>query len=224
MLGAKGTGHVLLERPYKGPVEPIQLTDSSRWKNHGVHTDIDMVQLPSGQWVRELNGASSYIVCGNDKSLDFTTEKFFLSLWMEVSDVSVQNYIYGRGEFNVNGYMFALQLNNQFYFYTSQGAANQQTQSVAGVLSINTPYMITVVRDGEDVTIYRNSTDVTSVYGIHIDPVSNTENFNIGIRNDLTSWPFGGKMGLLKAGSFAPTLAQIRASFNNEKHLFGYGR
>ena len=162
----------------------------------------------------EFDGDQDYVVGGNDSSLDFTDGDFTISLWMQVSDATGLRCIIERGISNASGYMFAVQTNNALYFYTSQAAVAQSTFTPAGSIVVDTWYMITVVREGADVTIYRNITDITVTPGVHIDPITNNENFDIGIRNDLTSWDFGGIMDGIQVYDRALQLAEITANYN----------
>ena len=63
-MGYKSTGNVLAEKPSIG-IEPTRLYDRSRFGNHGTYANITDKQLPSGLWVRTLNGSSSIIDCGD---------------------------------------------------------------------------------------------------------------------------------------------------------------
>jgi len=79
-MGYKSSGLVFAEKPSIG-IEPTRLYDASRFGNHGTHTNITMVQLPSGLWVRQFNGTTSYITIPDDPSLHIT-DNISLVVWL----------------------------------------------------------------------------------------------------------------------------------------------
>jgi len=80
----KSTGRVFAEKPSIG-IEPTRLYDASRrFKNHGTHTDVTMVRLPSGLWVRSFNGSSSKVTISDAPSLDISLG-ITLLVWVNVT-------------------------------------------------------------------------------------------------------------------------------------------
>jgi hypothetical protein len=71
------TNLVLNERVYTGIATPASAyEDNSRWHNNGTHSNVTWVRLPSGLFVRDFNGATSYCEIPDSPSMRFTRGGF----------------------------------------------------------------------------------------------------------------------------------------------------
>ncbi len=216
----KSTGYMLKERAYVGGVAPPDtFEDESRFGNDGTHTNITWVKNPAGLWERSFNGSSSLITLGSGKELDFTSEDFSVSFWIQ-QELSPDDdaYIFARGTYNTNGwYLWWYRVAEELQFYTNQGGGVQV--STMDMPSDGLWRHITLTRAGASAIFYENAVDVTKLSGSHTDPLSVSIAPEIGVRNVADY--FGGQINLLKILKYALSVEQIAAIFQNERHFFG---
>ena len=216
----KSTGYMLKEKAYVGGVAPPDtFEDESRFGNDGTHTNITWVKLPSGLWVRSFNGSSSVITLGSDKELDFTSEDFSVSFWVQQElTPDDSGYIFARGTYNVEGWhLWWWQPGEELQFYTNQGGGVQS--STMDMPSDGLWRYIVLTRSGASAIFYENAVDVTKVSGSHTDPVSVSVAPTIGFLSGGDY--FGGQINLLKILKYALSAEQVGAIFQNERHFFG---
>lgn len=92
------SGLVLAERPHVGDVQPPDVfEDMSRFGNDGVHAVVTWVQLPSGLWVCELDGATSQIVIPDAPSLKLKSA-ITCSCWINTSEAQTAASLFAIGK------------------------------------------------------------------------------------------------------------------------------
>ncbi len=163
-------------------INPVDLSYKG-YGNHGTGVGLvaatDIVEGIAGGRAIQFDG-SKFINVGNDPSLDFTSEDFSWSLWIKL-DALGSDVFFFKGLFDVNGYYCQTFADGRVLFVTNQTpAADQKTQSVAGVLVVDEWIHLTITRSGGDGRIYKNG--VEPVYAIkdsHIDPTSSSDDANI---------------------------------------------
>lgn len=148
-------------------------------------------------------GGNGYIELTNDGStaspLNFTSGSFTIWAWVKTTNLAVENIILCRGLLDSDGYYWVIPAAGRLQFYTYQGAASQTTYSDVGQILINTSYFVSLTRSGAACKTYKNVgatvTDITSVAGSHINPVTCARTTKIGIYDNKVYSPFIGTMG-----------------------------
>ncbi len=219
---------IVLEPEVSRDVEPSAtiLYDMSRYGTNGTFKaagEPAWVQLPSGLWVNDYDG-NDYIVAGAasaDSPLNFTYQDFSILAWVYTTNLAAHNTIFCRFEDLTEGYWFFILNTGTLYFRTSQGAANQNTIGTSGELVINTWYLVGMSRIGADVYLYQNSVPTRSTIGVHIDPASCARTAKIGIRDNLITNPFIGRMSPPRVYNYALSAGQVLQRFEATRSLFG---
>lgn len=216
----KSTGLVFAEKPSIG-VEPANLPDRSRFGNHGTHTDITMVQLPSGLWVRDFNGATSLITIPDTPSLrpqNFIT----IMMWAEFHQISfpAASNILGKGDRGspINEYAFYTDAENDLWFGAALGAvpAWNSAEVILDVIQ-DTWLHLVVTYDGANFQGYKNSVAGPPSAKTGTMRSDRTEPLTIGkVTNTIN-----GRLGLIKIFQYALSVEQIAARFQAERRWFG---
>lgn len=224
--GLKSTGLVLAEKPSIG-IEPTRLPDRSRFGNHGTHTDITMVRLPSGLWVRDCDGSNNNIDCFSDESLS--------NIYLPYRTLLVWAYTRSDGG-NDGGRFFDKQSGYNFGVGSETGegvlidATVEQATTPANAI---TSTRLTLITWHQVVAVYnRLGTYHIEIYIDGVVQALGTDTPGVGalssdvgqglvLTNDGLNFPFDGLLGLFKLYNYALTPAQIRAIFQAERHWFG---
>ena len=148
--------------------------------------------------------------------LDFTSEKFSLVVRFKVDDLTNNRYFITRGLANTDGYRLRVNVNGSLWFFTSQVAAEQNTQSSAADIATGTWYTAGLSRSGTAVTLYKNGADVTSVSGTHTDPVTCARSAKIGIYDNKAGNPFDGKIEFFRIFGDIALPAEAHLWFHNQ--------
>lgn len=205
-------------------IEPDALTlyDLSRYRNHGTMLGVgepDAVQLPSGLWVWEYDGANDNISIPDHASLNFTGS-FTLEAWIRPTAIGAFMRIFSKNN-GANGYEYFVANTGAIWMTTTIGGANVITQTPAASLVIDTWYHIVATREDNTGRIYRNGIDITSVFPFHIDHGIYAGAARIGIYTDGVTAPFEGRISFRKVRNYALTAGQVLNCFENEKHWYG---
>lgn len=218
----KSTGLVLAEKPSIG-IEPTRLYDRSRFGNHGTHTAITMVQLPSGLWVRDFNSATpSYIeITPTPTQMDFTTGAFSVLAWVNIDDLTDRRFILVRGLDGQDGWNFFIYTNGRLQINTHAADGDDVSYSSASDVTTGSWFMVGFSRSGTSVIPYKNGVDIHQTSGVHNTIVTSSRTAKIGIHDGKSLYPFDGKMGLPKVFNYALSAGQIKKIFENQRHWFG---
>ena len=182
------------------------------------------LQLASGKWVLDFDPAvpEYATIAAAYTVLDFTSEDFSLSLWVNVDLFGAVRHLFCRGLELTDGYKFAIQANGRVDFYTAQGGSSQTSYSIDGAVGTGTWYCLGVSRDGPSARIYRNGRDIISGAAAHINPITSGRSAKIGVYDNLATGPMDGKMALFKAWrNRALDQAAHQALFDYERKFFG---
>jgi len=153
--------------------------------------------------------------------LDFTAEDFSIAAWVNVDDLSVTRYIFIRGLASTDGYGMYISNTAGLAFWTWQAAAAQNSATATGIISLGSWYALGVSRNGASVRLYVNGIDLTDAVGTHINPLTSVRSAKIGVYDNLTIYPFDGKMALLHVWeNVALSPAAHQAVFDYEKKFF----
>jgi len=195
------------------------LVDGSTYNSHGAIT--------TASWAAGLHTACldfnsatpDYVtIPAAYDQLDFTSEAFSIVARIYVDSLTVHRTILSRHVDSASGYWFFILSTGLVYLRTSNLAGNQNTLGTVGGVLINTWYTVGMSRVGASVRVYRNGVDTTSSPGVHVDPVTNAGNAIIGVRNDLATNPFDGKIEFCRVfGGVALSATEHLRYHNNLK-------
>jgi len=129
--------------------------------------------------------------------LNFTSEDFSMIFRIKPTLTATFIVLVCRGAFNVDGYYLEIGADGLINFITCQSGASQTSRSSVGDIVTNTQYTLGISRRGAAVTIFLNGVNKTVVSDTHINPTTCARTANIGIYDDLTSYPMEGKMKVL---------------------------
>ncbi len=207
-----------------GAAEPPDVCrDLSRFKNHGVHTDITWIQLPTGKWVRGFNGATSKIEIPHAANMTFTSGPFSFICWFRTSDVSPATWytFFNKGLINTDGWEFALgNGSNDIRLHVYQAAAWQQNQSYGVITENNKWYCIGFTRAAATGLLYVQGADETETAVAYIDPVTNTRVSTIGLK-PAGSNQFLGDMGAAILLNYTLSPGRMAAYIEATRRDFG---
>ena len=196
-------------------------TDLSIYGNNGT--------LINGATFNSANGGSIVFDGTNDFAdfgniLNYTTENFTFSYWVYFNSLTTNQVGQGpviiyKGAFQTNGYYDQIQ-NGAITFTTNQSGTNQSTNTNTGLITINNWYNISYVRTGPSIRIYLNGIDSTNTTGVHINPVTSSDNFR------LSNYSNGYIYSNIKLAEFinhnrALTPTEVLQNFNATKGRYG---
>jgi len=226
-MGYKSTGLVLAEKPSIG-IEPTRLYDASRLGNHGTHTNITMVQLPSGLWVRSLAG-DGYVTIADASSFDIK-KAITAIIWVAVDNIAIGGEIFfskyrtdtanrewSLGKFGKDGTVY-IQFGDP-----NDGTFEGRQESDASELSNATWALVGFTFNVGTAVIYVNGVAVDSSVGSGAIPASlfnGTSDVKVGAFGDNTI-PMTGKFALPCIKNYALSAGQIKKIFEAERHFFG---
>ncbi len=201
------------------------IRDFSGEGNHGTINGAIWVREPSGLWVLSFVADANVVDCGNDSSLDLTTD-FAIEVWEQIDDTSTSRVTFGKGSVAGNRGYIAPQVNAADKLYGDFGDA-------AGNWGLNwitthtfTDFVnyhhIVMTRDGGTVYAYVNGVEVdNTAYATAIKV--NTVNLAYGANNIIlpTGTTFDGKLALPRIYSRAMDAPEVLSHYNQERHLFG---
>lgn len=201
----KSTGLVFEMRRYVGGDAPplTVLEDASRYGSDGAFQASGhplWVKNPAGLWELDFNpNTPDYIVIpASATQLDFTSGDFSIIWRVKIDSLADHRNLFEKGQYPIDGYMTRINTNGSWYFWTCQADANQATLTATGAFVTDTCYTVGMSRVGATITLFRNGVDITSGYGIHINPDSAiAKTARVGIRYDFVTNPLDGKLSYL---------------------------
>jgi len=217
---SKTTGIVLDVARQLGGAMPgvVTLHDHSRFGNHGAMTDVAWVQLPTGLWVMSFNGATSYVDCGDDSSVDIVNA-ITLESWVYPTTLVDNNWLSRDDNANRN-YSFYSNAAGDVYITMFTGGVNKYV-FLAGALTINNWFHVVGTYNGAIEYLYINGISVGTpnawVGTIDNDDVSLT----IGAREDAFDREFLGYIAPVRIYNYALTAGQILKRYEADKWKFG---
>lgn len=225
-LLAKSTGLVLAEKPSVG-IEPTNLPDRSRHGHHGTHTDVTMVQLPSGLWVRSLNGTTSFITLSGP-TLDEIKTGYTALIWVRSGGAVASQEFLQIGELTTgayaSGFFFRMVSDGTLFFRHNYGVNENDTYTTVATYDDDAFHLVGQSWDGTDVKRFIAGVEVDSEAIATFDITSEgTEHRLIG----RSAWgsTFGdyldGEVALPKIFSRALSAGKIKQIYEVERHLFG---
>lgn len=209
--------------PYGAVAPPAAIwPDVSRYGNDGTITTATWVQLPSGLWVLDFNSATpDYVtIPAAFTQLDFTSQDFSLVARVNVDAFSaLYSGIFERGATGTDGYVFRIRNNGEIRLWTSQTPVNQRSDSNVGVVTVGSWVTIGFSRNGASVRLYADGIDVTATPAVHIDPLTSARSAKIGIQDNLTGFPFDGKIALLQIYDYALSADEHNKAYASANYL-----
>jgi len=157
--------------------------------------------------------------------LNYTTESFSFSYWVYFNSLTTNQAGQGpivlwKGNYQTNGYYDQIATNGAINFITNQSSAFQITSTNSGTIVPVTWYNICYVRNGSSIRIYVNGTDLTSIAGTHINPLSAVSNnfrlatYSLSIYSNL-------RIGNFTNYNKALSALEIQQNYNAQKSRFG---
>jgi len=222
MIGTgKTTGIVLDVARQRGGATPsvVTLHDHSRFSNDGAMTNVTWVQLPSGLWVMNFNGATSFINCGTSQSLEISGAITILA-WVRPDNVAGSKTIIDKRSGGVTeGYELRLNTDKLDMLLIEAGPATRQVTSAS---LVSTAWqMIAGVADSALMTLYING--VLDANTLAWSGYMATGPVSLGIGKKVVAGgnPFAGLIALPRVHNYAYSAAQIYAHFQAERGFFG---
>jgi hypothetical protein len=211
----------------EGQQDPQSATirDLSGYGNHGTITGATWVRNAQGIWVNSLNGTTGAISLATSDALNFTSSAFTIMMWVKIISFpgNTDNELLSRGAWNSAGYIFLYKDAGSLNFFTAQGGAAQQSYSADGQLSVGGTYLLSVVRNGASVRLYKNATDITSTAGNHVDPLTfaSANGCRIGNHYNSDVAPCNAQIISGRAFNINFSVTQITGIYNQERYSLG---
>ncbi len=125
-----------------------------------------------------LNGSSQYVRRAG--AWNFTSQPFTFSIWINPTVLHDSDRLINKGVFDQSGYMVRFYAAGFVQLATSQAGASQGSNSDS-LLTTGSWQHVAIVRSGSTVSFWINGASATAYHGTHIDPVSNEEDFVLGV-------------------------------------------
>ena len=134
----------------------------------------------------DFDGSGDYVDCGTDSSLDFTSENFTISFWVNHDTTSVKQHYFSRGKLSTNGYYLENHGDGNIYFVTNQSGNFQLTYGPSGIAAGSWCHIV-IVRDEVKGKIYVNAGEINySAQPTIVDPASSGYSAKIAAEYDGT--------------------------------------
>ncbi|GAG54458.1 unnamed protein product [marine sediment metagenome] len=221
----KSTGLVYEMRRYTGKATPplTVLEDASIYGSDGDFKSSGhpaWVKNAAGIWELGFDSAAIDYVEITCPQCNFTFEDFSIIVRFTEGTLDVIDVLFIRGISGSDGYSFHLAENGEARFQTFQVAVSQLTSTAAGAIVNGGIYTLGLSRSGEDVFIYRNGIDITSVSGTHINPLTCARTAKIGVWDTKNQYGFDGKMSYMGVWGYALS-AEAHAAKHQELSRWG---
>jgi hypothetical protein len=126
-----------------------------------------------------LNGTTQYVNLGG--VFNYTTQAFSFRIRGKVDARAADQCLIFKGSFENAGYYLMLPTNGALVFITNQGAASQLSYTAVDLITAGVEFDVVITRSGAAVKIYLDGVDVTDVGGTHVNPVSSSDDFRLGV-------------------------------------------
>ena len=222
----KSTGRVFAEKPSIG-IEPTRLYDASRrFKNHGTHTDVTMVRLPSGLWVRSFNGSSSKVTISDAPSLDISLG-ITLLVWVNVTARPGPDYagIIDKEDALHPGGAYSLLLHTSgapYFFIRNLADDGYQYPGDPSILTNGLWYHLanTFVSSTSIIGYQNGEVDTQKTTSVQTGIYTNASDLTLGYGTDSPYW-LNGYLALPEILNCALSAGKIKQIFEAERHRFG---
>lgn len=218
----RNSGIVLNAKGYKQTSTPTSsLVDRSRYKNNGTFSNVSWVQLPSGVFVMQFNGTTSYVEIADSPSMRMTQGGTILA-WIKANSAgeSDNGRIIDKSSAlgSVNGYLLMIAGTNNIYFQINGGTFLISSNNAVPFST----HKLVAITFGANRKVYVNAVDVTASGGSETALPPNVSGaVRIGNRAGATDRTFDGQIVLPRIYNRVLTQAQIARIFTSERGLFG---
>lgn len=157
----------------------------------------------------------SYLYVANNDLLNFGTDDFSVSLWINTSSTTSQMIFQKGGLSGGADAQYWLRLNDEYgniTFLTGSGDYNSLLTSSSDSYEINTDewYHIVTVREGETLKLYVNSELISEISGTILDTDSDQDlKFGSQIQTEQTLAPFIGYMNEIRMYNKALSIEEV---------------
>lgn len=175
------------------------LVDGSKYNSHGT--------IVGATWTPGLHSICldfdsaipSYVeIPASHTQLNFTSEDFSIIARIRFDVISNAPYIFHRGAYQADGYMFEVEATGNLLFRSYQTGALQSVNSPHGVITIATWYTLGFSRSGTSGLICIDGADTTVGTPNLTDPATCSRSAKIGIYDNKSISPLDGKMEFLR--------------------------
>ena len=204
-------------------VEPGAATwiDQSRYKDNGTITAGagGWVQLPSGLWVMQFDGAATVVDLGNDPSV--MQDVLTISCWVKYEDTGMWNpFVTWKNGTDRPGILFEAAANSPIMYF---GATNYRYFTGAPLVNDGTWRMFTCLITGWGTNDILNNTMYVDATALTPGAFNNAgaPNAKVNLYLGRTATSLNGKIALNRWWNYLLTPGQIRNNYEKTKYLFG---
>jgi hypothetical protein len=197
--------------------------DLSGYANHGTMQNMeattDWVAGTKG-WALNFDGSNESIQCGTQDSLDITGNALTIFAELNTTNISTQQIIFFKGEFQAGGYYSQL-FNSNLRLTTNQSGVGQETVSSANPFSADTWVTVVMTRNGSSARIFVDGIETGyDSQASHLNPDSSSDVAKIGEYN--TNLYFSGKISHVMIWKRAMTEGEILLLHRNPFVMFDW--
>jgi len=179
LLGQRPPSRIYLDMAF-GVGAGAELKDKSRYRSHGAIIGADWADGVHGRCLDFVAANNDYVeIPFTHTQLNFTSQDFSIVVRVIVDAFPDNAIIFDRGAFNADGYRFVILNSGAMRFYTSQ-LVTQSSGTGVGSVAIGTQYTLGMSRSGANIRLFRNGVDITTIFGVHVDPLSAIRRARIG--------------------------------------------
>lgn len=215
-----GSGCVLF-CPMQDDQQKDEIKDISGKRNNGTISGATWTRLPSGLWCLSFDGSNDSVDCGDDVSLDITTQLTLL-IWVSMQEaIGDTHFIMGRDDGTNRNYHLVINNSGYTQFLIRIGNSSKFKQIIDTYVQ-DTWYLMGGTYDGSELKVYRISSSGTSVgvlTGLSGLIDNDNVSFYIGARPN-GQYPAHAYISLPRVYSTVLTQAQLEYIFLLERHLF----
>lgn len=170
-----------------------------------------------------FDGSDDYIDFGN--ILNFTSQDFSFSYWLNPSTIPSAAVIGFKGAFNNNGYYIYIGSGghggSNIVGMTLNGSSVTRVESTSNAITAGVWQHVVITRSGNVGKVYVNGQDVTDGSSSSLgDPNSSTNNFKIGLY-DASDFPYAGLMDDVRVYTEALSQANVTKIYQRGVDLIG---
>jgi len=197
LIGQRPPSRICLDMAF-GVGAGTELKDKSRYRSHGAIVGADWADGLHGRCLDFVRANNDYVeIPASHTQLNFTSQDFSIVARVIFDAFPDNAVIFDRGAFNVDGYRFVVLSTGAMRLYTSQ-LVTQNSGTGVGSVATGAWYTLGVSRAGANVRLYRNGVDITTIFGVHIDPLTCARRARIGSTSVAIDDLLDGKMEFLR--------------------------